>query len=153
VVCSSFSADTSGQDYWWATHWHLQLCRDCLTVAQLLQYCFAIITVSYLEDWLLFSTKLMPVPQILETIRSIGLQINESKSILHPTPSLVYLGLHIETIFQRLQPTQACIRHLIYLISIVPHASQQDLQRIAGYVSWLCFAMSWPAFIASTLWY
>jgi hypothetical protein len=30
-------------------------------------------------------------------------------------------------------------------------ATQQDLQGITGYVSWLCFAMGWPAFIATTI--
>jgi hypothetical protein len=39
------------------------------------------------------------------------------KSILHPTTSLVYLGLQIKTLFQRIRPTQMCIAHLQYLLT------------------------------------
>jgi hypothetical protein len=34
-------------------------------------------------------------------------------------------------------------------IAFVPQASPLDLRRIAGYVSWLAWAMNWPAFIAT----
>jgi hypothetical protein len=125
--------------------------RVSLIVARTLHQNFDVTMISYLDDWLIFATSPLPVDDILQSIHNIGLQINKAKSILRPTTSLVYLGLHIETLFQRLTPTQACIRHVHYLLDIVPHAIRQDLQRITGYVSWLCFAMDWPAFIATTI--
>jgi hypothetical protein len=106
--------------------------------------------VSHLDDWLLFSEKPLNVTAILNTISSIGLQINKDKSILRPT-SLIYLGLHIDTRQHRLVPTASCIQHLRYLAPIISKASRQDLRRIAGYIAWLCFAMSRPAFLASTV--
>jgi hypothetical protein len=46
-------------------------------------------------------------------------------------------------------PTTSCLQHLEQLLSIVTPASHQDLLQIAGYVSWLCWAMGWPQFLAS----
>jgi hypothetical protein len=33
------------------------------------------------------------------------------------------------------------LRHLRFLMSLIPNATHQDLLRITGYVSWLCYAM------------
>jgi hypothetical protein len=124
--------------------------RVSLAVARLLHRHYVTI-VSYLDDWLIFSAAPIPVPSILRLIRQVGLQINESKSILTPTTSIVYLGLSIDTRLLRLQPTPGCIQHLRFLISLTPQAPHQDLLCITGYLSWLCYAMGWPTFIATTV--
>jgi len=36
-----------------------------------------------------------------------------------------------------------------HLLSLVPDASALDLRRIAGYLSWLVWAMGWPTFVAT----
>jgi hypothetical protein len=36
-----------------------------------------------------------------------------------------------------------------HLLSLVPQSSQLDLRRIAGYLSWLAWAMNWPTFMAT----
>jgi ribonuclease HI len=89
------------------------------------------------------------VQQILDHINNLGFQINWAKSILQPTNSLIYLGLHISTSSMQITPTSQCLRHLLDLVSILPQASRQDLQRIAGYVSWITYAMGWPGFLAT----
>jgi hypothetical protein len=71
--------------------------------------------------------------------------------VLSPTTRMTYLGLRVDTSDLTIQPTSACIQHLIQLASIVHIASQQDLHRIAGYASWLCYAMGWPLFLANLL--
>jgi hypothetical protein len=55
-------------------------------------------------------------------------------------------------------PTPQCLSHMRHLLSLVPDASALDLRRIAGYLSWLVWAMGWPTFVAThilqreTLW-
>jgi hypothetical protein len=71
------------------------------------------------------------------------------KSNLQQTTSLIYLGLHIDTTARILKPTTACTNHMMDLVAIVPAGSRQDLQDIAGYVSWLPYAMGWPLFLAN----
>jgi hypothetical protein len=50
-----------------------------------------------------------------------------------------------------MRPTTACLQHLQDLLALVPQASPQDLRRIAGYATWLAWAMNWPTFIATHL--
>jgi hypothetical protein len=111
--------------------------RISTSVARVLHQRFAITMVTYLDDWLIFSSKSIPVQKILQSINDIGLQINTEKSILLPTTARIYLGLNVNFWQQQLQATPQCIRHLQFLASIIPRASAQDILRIAGYVSWL----------------
>jgi hypothetical protein len=109
--------------------------RVSLAVARVLHARFDVVMESYLDDWLLFYTTTLPVNSILRTIADIGLQVNLEKIILQPTTALVYLGLSINSSRRLIQPTQQYIRHLLFLLDIVPQASRQDLQRITGYLS------------------
>jgi ribonuclease HI len=106
--------------------------------------------VAYLDDWLIFGDSLN-VPAILDTVAELGFQINYAKSILTPATALVYLGLNISTEHLTITPTNACLRQLIRLVSVLPQASRLDLQRIAGYVAWIVYAMGWPAFLSSLI--
>jgi hypothetical protein len=124
--------------------------RVATAVGRFLHHHHGVSMVAYLDDWLIFGHH-MPVQDILNSIHQIGLQVNFQKSILQPTTALVYLGLHISTSALTITPTQACLQHLKDLISIVPRASRQDLQRIAGYISWLAYAMGWPQFLSTLI--
>jgi hypothetical protein len=106
--------------------------------------------VSYIDDRLIYSTDL-PANDIVTTITNLGLTINKEKSILQPTKSLIYLGLHIDLLRRILQATPQCIQHLLQLLTIVPGASRQDLARIAGYATWLAWALNWSTFAATHL--
>jgi hypothetical protein len=106
--------------------------------------------VAYLDDWLTFAEEL-PVPQILQERQTLGLTINFATSVLQPTRRLTYLGLDIDLPNQRIQATTLCIQHSLQLIALLPQASQQDLRRITGYVTWLAWAMNWPMFSATLL--
>jgi hypothetical protein len=125
--------------------------RLSIAVAWVLHQSFDITMVAYLDDWLLFSQQPIPVPLILQALRRMGITINHQKSVLTPTTRLVYLGLRIDTITMQLRPTAACVQHLLQLVSIVPMATRMDLQCIAGYVSWLAYAMGWPMFMATLI--
>jgi hypothetical protein len=59
--------------------------RVSLAVARTLHERFNITMVSYLDDWLIFSTEVIPVQDILLVIQDIGLQVNLQKSVLRPT--------------------------------------------------------------------
>jgi hypothetical protein len=104
--------------------------------------------ISYLDDWLFFAPQ-PPAHQICRTIERLGFTINYTKSVVVPTHQLVYLGLHINTITQQMRPTPQCLCHMHHLLSLVPEASSLDLRRIAGYLSWLAWAMNWPTFMAT----
>jgi hypothetical protein len=119
--------------------------RIATAVARHLHRQHGVSMVAYLDDWLLFGQHL-PVLDILNTLQQLGLQINVQKSVLQPTTALVYLGLNISTRHLTILPTDSCLQHLWNLVTIVPRATRQDLQRIAGYVAWLCYAMGWPQF-------
>jgi hypothetical protein len=112
---------------------------------------FDLTMVAYLDDWLFFSQHPIPVQQLLQHLQQMGFTNNQEKSILQPTTALVYLGLNIDTHAGLITPTRSCIQHLLDLVSIVPRATTQDLQRITGYVAWLASAMSWPAFLATLI--
>jgi hypothetical protein len=105
--------------------------------------------VAYLDDWLIFGE--LPVTDILHSVQDLGLCINYSKSILQPTTTMTYLGLNISTANLLVTPTESCLRHLLDLVSIVPQASRQDLQRIAGYIAWIAYAMGWPQFLSTLI--
>jgi hypothetical protein len=62
---------------------------------------------------------------------------------------MVYLGLTINTTTLTIKPTHGCIRHLLDLASIVQQETHQVLQRISGYIAWVCYAMGWPLFLAN----
>jgi hypothetical protein len=82
--------------------------RFAQAVAAILHEKFGVSVLSYLDDWLMFAEQ---VPSdIQDDLRNLGITINYSKSILQPTPSLVYLGLLIN-VRQSLQPTTSCIAH------------------------------------------
>jgi hypothetical protein len=124
--------------------------RVSLAVAQYLNRHFNISMISYLDDWLLLSPQ-PPAARICQAIQRLGFTINAEKSILLPTHQLIYLGLHINTITQQMQPTEACLQHMQQLLQLIPQAFQLDLRRIAGYVSWLAWDMNWPTFMATNL--
>jgi ribonuclease HI len=124
--------------------------RISTAVARHLHYKHQVSMVAYLDDWLIFGSQL-PVHDILQTIQEIGLQINYTKSILQPTTTMTYLGLHISTHRLTITATQQCLQHLQDLVSVVPRASRQDLQRIAGYIAWLAYAMGWPQFLSTLI--
>jgi ribonuclease HI len=119
-------------------------------VARHLQATCGVNMVAYLDDWLIYGEQL-PVPDILQQIQELGLQLNYGKTILQPTTSLIYLGLHISTARMTITPTTACLKHLMDLVTILPLASRQDLQRIAGYVFWIAYTMGWPTFLATLI--
>jgi hypothetical protein len=124
--------------------------RLALAVARFLNQRFNIAMISYLDDWLIFGTQ-PPAHRIQATIEQLGFTINYRKSTLVPTNKLVYLGLQIDARIQQMQPTPQCLLHMRHLLSMVRQASPLDLRRIAGYVSWLAWAMNWPTFIATHL--
>jgi hypothetical protein len=107
--------------------------------------------VAYLDDWLVFSGSEFSASDIVQTIQDLGFQSNHEKSILQPVQTLVYLGLHIDTVSRTMRPTTSCLQHLRQLLAIVPQATRPDLLRIKGYVAWLAFAMRWPLFVASLI--
>jgi hypothetical protein len=121
-----------------------------IAIARHLHREFQTTMVAYLDDWLFFSTTKIPVPAITNAIQRLGITINMKKSVLIPTTSLVYLGLQ-NTVHRTITPTETCVRHLLDLASVVPVASQMDLQRIAGYIVWLAYAMGWPMFLATLI--
>jgi hypothetical protein len=112
---------------------------------------FDINMVAYLDDWLFFSHHPIPVTAVIGHLQQLGFTINLDKSILQPTTALTYLGLNIDNQAGLIKPTRSCIRHLLDLVSIIPRASPQDLQRITGYVAWMAYAMNWPAFLATLI--
>jgi hypothetical protein len=118
-------------------------------VAEHINHKFGTAKVAYLDDWLFFQPDI-PAEDIIHEIQHLGFT-NRTKSVLQPTSDLIYLGLRINAITQQLQPTPQCLHHMMELASLVPHASPLDLRRIAGYVSWLTWAMNWPTFIATHL--
>jgi hypothetical protein len=124
--------------------------RLAKAVATHINRLFGTAMVAYLDDWLFFQPDI-PAAAIIQEIRRLGFTINISKSILQPTQRLVYLGLEISAITQQLQPTPACVDHMMQLIGLVPQASPLDLRRITGYISWLAWSMNWPTFLATHL--
>jgi len=137
------------QDYLWAIHWHHVL-RLAQAVAQHINQKFGTAMVAYLDDWLFFQPHL-PAQDIIQEIQRLGFTINLNKSVIHPTSDLIYLGLRINAETQQLQPTPDCLRHMMQLASLVPQASPLDIRCIAGYISWLAWAMNWPTFMATHL--
>jgi hypothetical protein len=115
--------------------------RVSTAVARSVTNTLGITIVAYLDDWLFFPDTAIPVQRLLQHLQDLGFTINQRKSILQPTTALVYLGLNIDTVRGFITPTPSCLLHLMDLISIVPQTTQQDLQRIMGYVAWLAFAM------------
>jgi hypothetical protein len=109
---------------------------------------FSIVT--YLGDWPISGENLQAA-DIVRELKQLGLTLNIQKSALTPTSSLIYLGLAVNTFRTTIQPTAACLQHLQHLLTLVPQASQQKLLRIAGYVSWLAWAMGWPQFLAADI--
>jgi hypothetical protein len=103
--------------------------RFSTAVARYLHEQLGISMVAYL-DWLLFQDQPISVPDILYCLQELQITINESKSVLQPTSTLIYLGLRINAIQRTIRPTQPCAQHLIDLINAVPLASPMDLQRI-----------------------
>jgi hypothetical protein len=77
-------------------------------------------------------------------VEQLGITINKEKSVLQPTTTMVYLRLNIDSSTSILQPTTTCIKHLMELASVIPRALTQDLHRIAGYLSWITYAIGWP---------
>jgi hypothetical protein len=122
-----------------------------LAVARYLHTKFNIVMFACLDDWWMFSVQYPGVPKIIEVIRDLGFTINLDKSVTQPTCKLVYLGLIINSVNCTMVLTRACLQHLQGLVSIVPQASYQDLQRTVGYISQLCYAMGWPAFLATLI--
>jgi hypothetical protein len=111
--------------------------RVATAVARLVTHHFNVTMVAYLDDWLFFSQHPVPVPPLIQHIQQLGFTINFDKSILQPTTALTYLGLNIDTQAGLITPTRSCIQHLLDLVSIIPLASQQNLQRITGYMAWI----------------
>jgi hypothetical protein len=126
--------------------------RVATAVVRHLHALFGTSMVAYLDDWLIFGPHL-PVNDIIYAIQQVGLQMNYEKSILEPTTALVYLGLHISNATSTLTPTPQCLQHLLDLVSVLPQATRQDLQRIAGFVAWLTYAMGWPQFLATMIYH
>jgi hypothetical protein len=121
-----------------------------LAVATYLNRHHDVFMVSYLDDWLFFAPQ-PPAHRICQTIRQLSFTINKRKSVLVPTSELVYLGLNINTRTQQKRPTEGCLQHMQQLLALVPDASPLDLRRVAGYVSWLAWAMNWSTFMATHL--
>jgi hypothetical protein len=119
-------------------------------VAAHLHHRFAISMVAYLDDWLIFGPSL-PVQQILDELQHLGLIVNLQKSVIQPAKRLIYLGLDIDLTQRVIKATPSCLQHLLQLLTIVPQGSPQDLRRITGYLTWLCWAMNWPMFIATLI--
>jgi hypothetical protein len=124
--------------------------RLSTAVATRLNHQFHLSMITYLDDWLIFGPRL-PARRILSSLQQMGFTINLRKSIIQPTSRLIYLGLQIDARHGLLRPTPQCLQHMRDLLSVVPQASPQDLRRIAGYVTWLAWAMNWPTFIATHL--
>jgi hypothetical protein len=93
---------------------------------------------------LIFSARNFNASAVLNTVESLGFVVNTKKSITEPVQTMIYLGLHTDTLSRTIRPTQACLQHMAELLAIVPKASRQDLLRIRGYVAWIAFAMRWP---------
>lgn len=53
--------------------------------------------VAYLDNWLLYDSDPHKLATAVEVIRALGITINEEKSTLEPSHSLVYLGFRIDT--------------------------------------------------------
>jgi hypothetical protein len=122
--------------------------RLAVAVGRFLHHHHGVSMVAYLDDWLIFHRNNFDPAPILDTIRNLGFNINEKKSVLYPVQVMTYLGLCIDTVSRTLRPTTSCLQHMRQLLPIVPQASHQDLLRIRGYVAWLAFAMRWPLFTA-----
>jgi hypothetical protein len=90
--------------------------RLATTVARHLHQECDVHMVAYLDDWLVYGHNLN-VPQILHHIQQLGFQLNFRKSVLTPTTSLVYLGLHLSTVTMTITPTDKCLQHLCDLAS------------------------------------
>jgi hypothetical protein len=125
--------------------------RLSTTVARHLHNTCNVTLVAYLDDWLIFRPSTLPVHSILQNIQDLGITINREKFILDPTRVMVYLGLSINWELLTITPTSGCLSQLLQLTTIIHQACQQDLQRIAGYVTWLCYTMVWPLFIANLI--
>jgi hypothetical protein len=125
--------------------------RLAVAVARCLHAHHGVSMVAYLNDWLIFSANQFDANAVLNTISELGFLVNHEKSVTTPVQTLVYLGLHIDTLTRTIRPTQVCLQHMSDLLSIVPRASRQDLSRIRGYVAWVAFAMRWPLFVATLI--
>jgi hypothetical protein len=68
-----------------------------IPVARYLHQRFNITMVAYLDDWLLFSEDPIPVNNILQALATLGITVNQHKSVLQPTTALTYLGLQINS--------------------------------------------------------
>jgi hypothetical protein len=109
--------------------------RFSTAIARLLHRVCDVTMVAYLDDWLLFSQRPLPVATILARLTKAGITINRDKSILIPTTALVHLGLQIDTRTMQIRPTPQCVNHLLQLASVIPTANRMDLQRIARYMA------------------
>lgn len=94
---------------------------------------------SMVAYWLLFGPNL-PAKDILQNLAELGITTNTNISILQPTSTLIYLGLHLDAPRRNFAPTEAYIQHLLQLLSLLRAATRHDLRRTVGYATWLAWA-------------
>lgn len=105
--------------------------------------------VAYLNDWLLYDSDPRKLATAVVVMRALGITIDEEKSTLEPTNSLVYLGFRIDTHQQlEITITRAAHNRLYHLLRFVRQGSDKDRQRVAGYALWVLFNLRMPSFLA-----
>lgn len=106
-------------------------------------------TVAYLNDWLLAHEDEWQLRLAVNMIRQMGITLNEEKSILEPSPQLVYLGFQIDSRHHTIKLTLTAHTRMIHLLRFTRRGSDKYRQRIAGYLSWILFNLRWPHFLAA----
>lgn len=121
-------------------------------VARLITQQFPLVRViTYLDDWLIYGMTI-PVADILTFLDFIcGITLNMDKCILNPTHQLTYLGFTIDTQAQTIQATPEVIARLRVYAAQFASLSSKDLERVAGYVSWVAFNLHWPMVLPATV--
>lgn len=111
---------------------------------------FHLIVVSYLDDWLLAGGN----PHIL--IRAYQFLVQQElhfsdKPIVTSVPALPYLGLQVDIPNGTLQASLGAVTKLREWSRHIPNGSRKDLERIAGYLGWLCDNLRWPMFLVTAV--
>lgn len=105
-------------------------------------------TIAYLDDWLLAHHDPIKLQMAVNMIRTMGLTINNDKSILVPTTSLQYLGFKVDTREHTIQITLTAHSRMMHLLRYVRRGSDKDRKRIAGYANWLLYNLRFPHFLS-----
>lgn len=107
--------------------------------------------IAYLDDWLLYSTEQSRLFEATALIRTLGVTINDAKSILTPTTEIPYLGLQVNSVQTTVQILPSAHSKMRKLLAFVRPGSYKDRQRITGYVQWLLYNVRWPLFLAADI--